>query len=68
LSGVNQEIQQIASTARVVGVPGVGSNGEPTGFDAEEFKAVQGLFVGQSPAQVAGELDTWWAQNKDAGA
>lgn len=68
LSGVSQQIQQIATSARVVGVPGAGSNVEPTGFAAEEFKATQGLFIGQSPAQVAGQLDSWWAQNKGAGA
>jgi multiple sugar transport system substrate-binding protein/raffinose/stachyose/melibiose transport system substrate-binding protein len=68
LSGVATQIQQIASATRAVSVPGAGDNVEPPGFNAEEFQAVQGLFVGKSAAQVAAQLDSWWAQNKGTGA
>lgn len=64
MNSVDKQIEKIASSASAVGVTGAGANAEPPGFGAAEQKIVQGLFQGQSPANVAKQLDTWWDQNK----
>lgn len=68
LNSVGQDIQKIAASAPKVGVPGAGNNVEPNGFNAYEYQAVQGLWVGKSGSDVANELDSWWNQHKNSGA
>jgi multiple sugar transport system substrate-binding protein/raffinose/stachyose/melibiose transport system substrate-binding protein len=67
LGSVGKQIQKIAASTKVIGLPGAGANVEPSGFGAQEYQAVQGLWVGKSPASIASGLDSWWAQNKSAG-
>jgi ABC-type glycerol-3-phosphate transport system substrate-binding protein len=52
------------SPSYVVPSSGLGDEQPPTGFDAENYKAVDELFVGKSASQVASDLDQWWDENK----
>jgi hypothetical protein len=60
-SGVNKLLADAPSTTPQG--EGYGDLTLPSGFNSEFNKAVQGLYVGRSPAQVAGDLDKWMEAN-----
>ncbi|GAB3427828.1 ABC transporter substrate-binding protein [Flindersiella endophytica] len=59
--GVNQLLADAPSTTPQG--EGYGDLTLPSGFNSEFNEAVQGLYVGRSPKQVAGDLDTWMEAN-----
>lgn len=64
-SPLSEQIQKIVEggTALTPCCSGSGSNSAPNELDNEVSTQVQGLFTGSSnPAQIVGNLDSWWNQ------
>lgn len=59
--GVNQLLTDAPSTTPQG--EGYGDLTLPSGFNSEFNEAVQGLYVGRTPKQVAGDLDKWMEAN-----
>ncbi|MFG2517606.1 ABC transporter substrate-binding protein [Streptomyces sp. NPDC048527] len=43
--------------------PGLGDNSAPAGFPDELNTQIQSMYLGATPAQVAGAMDKWWTAN-----
>jgi ABC-type glycerol-3-phosphate transport system substrate-binding protein len=62
---LGKEVEQIFAAASLVTAPdGFGANSVPKGFTTEFNKNVQGLYVGDSPQEVAERLDGWLKANQ----